>query len=334
VLIVAAIGIQASAKFQWAWAIFEYVLLLGFAIAAIVAIYGFHIHGSVPVTASWFTIDGAGGVQPLVAGVLLAIFLYSGWDTAAYVGEEAKGSKAGRAAIASVIILFVTYSLAVLAFQGIAPIKDLQDHAANILAFIGQRIGGSFWGVVMIIAVLGGTLASLQAAIVSSSRIGFAMGRERAFPRWFGRVNAKRAIPMNATILFGLLNVVFLWGSTLIDSVGQALNDVVSTLGLMAAIFYLLTAATAVWCYRATIMSSVKDFVLGGLLPGLGAVFMAVVVVYSIVTGSLNAVELTFGVGLVLIGFVLSIISKWLGKSSFYRKDRATFESPESPRQS
>lgn len=78
VLVVAAIGVQASARFQWAWAIFEYALLLGFAIAALVAIYGFHIHGSVEVSSSWFTISGAGGFKSLVAGVLLAIFLYSG----------------------------------------------------------------------------------------------------------------------------------------------------------------------------------------------------------------------------------------------------------------
>jgi amino acid transporter len=179
----------------------------------------------------------------------------------------------------------------------------------------------------MIVAVLGGTLASLQAAIVSSSRIAFAMGRERVFPRWFGAVSAKRRTPMNATILFGILNVVFLWGSTLIPTVGQALNDVVSTLGLMAAIFYLLTATTAIWCYRATVMRSAKDFILGGLLPGIGAVFMAAVVVYSLVTGSLNAVEIAFGVGLVLVGFVLSIISKRLGKSPFYSAGRTRFES-------
>ncbi len=205
---------------------------------------------------------------------------------------------------------------------GIAPMKELQAHAANILAFVGDRLGGSFWGGMMIVAVLGGTLASLQAAIVSAARISFAMGRERVFPGWFGKVDAKRRSPMNATILFGLLNIAFLWGSTLISSVGAALNDVVSTLGLMAALFYLLTACTAIWCYRRTITRNAKDFVLGGILPGIGALFMAFVVVYSIVTGSLNAVELAFGVGLVLVGFVLSVIARYAGKSSFYTAPR------------
>jgi len=324
VLVIAALGAQLSARFQWMWAIFEYALILGFAIAAIVFIASGH-DGVVTVDSSWFTISGAGGFKSLISGVLLAIFLYSGWDTAAYVGEESSGAKAGKAALTSVILLFIIYSVTVLAFQGIAPMQEMQDHAANILAFVGERIGGGFWKQLMIVAVLGGTLASLLAAIVSSSRIGFAMGRDRVIPAWFGGVNARFGTPWNATILFGLLNVVFLWGSTLIDSVGAALADIVSTLGLMAAIFYLLTASTAIWCYRRQIMGSAADFVIGGLLPGLGAVFMAFVVVYSLASGSLNAVEISFGVGLSLLGLVLSVISAKTGRARYYTDPRSSF---------
>jgi len=318
VLVVAAIGIKLSARFQWGWAIFEYGLLIGFTIAAVIGIYGGHLTHTVHVTSSWFTISGAGGFTALISGVLLAIFLYSGWDTAAYVGEEARGKQAGPAAITSVALLFVIYSVTMLAFQGIAPNHVMQANAANILAFVGQRIGGSFWKNVMIVAVLGGTLASLQAAIVSSSRISFAMGRDRVFPRWFGAVSEKHRTPWNATILLGLLNVVFLWGSTLIGSIGRALNDIVSTLGLMAAIFYLLTAGTAVWYYRRSILANAGNLVLGGILPGLGAAFMAFVIIYSLATGSLNGIEITFGFGLALFGLVLSVISKRVGKSVFY----------------
>ena len=218
----------------------------------------------------------------------------------------------------SVVLLFIMYSVVILAFQGVAPRHALQANAANILAFVGQLIGGSFWKQVMIVAVLGGTLASLQAAIVSSSRISFAMGRDRVFPRWFGVVSEKHRTPWNATILLGLLNIVFLWASTLIGSIGTALGDIVDTLGLMAAIFYLLTAGTAVWYYRRVITRSASSFVLGGVLPGLGAAFMAFVIIYSLATGSLNAVEIVFGFGLALVGLVLSFVAERAGHSPFY----------------
>ena len=242
VLVIAALGIKLSARFSWGWAIFEYGLLVGFSIAAIVGIYGHSLHHTVHIAANWFTISGAGGFKALISGILLAIFLYSGWDTAAYVGEEAKGKQSGPAGITSVAILFVIYAGVIFCLQGVAPNSAMQNNAANILAYVGDLIGGSGWKNVMIVAVLGGTLASLLAAIVSAGRISFAMGRDRTFPRWFANVNPKYGTPWNATILFGLLNLVFLWGTTLIGSIGKALADIVSTLGLIAAIFYLLTA--------------------------------------------------------------------------------------------
>jgi amino acid transporter len=319
VLAVAARGAAISARFQWMWAVFEYALMIGFCVAAIVGIYGGGLHHTVHLAANWFTISGAGGFKALISGMLLAIFLYSGWDTAAYVGEEAKGKQAGKAAVTSVVLLFGIYAIAVLAFQGVAPMNDMQNNAGNILAFVGDKIGGGFWKNVMIVAVLGGTLASLQAAIVSSARISFAMGRDRVIPSWFGQVSEKYRTPWNATILLGLLNVVFLWASTLIGTIGAALADIVDTLGLMAAIFYLLTASTAVWYYRRIITSSAANFFLGGVLPGLGAAFMAFVVIYSLATGSLNGVEESWGLGLALLGVILSFVSSRTGKAQFYR---------------
>jgi amino acid transporter len=318
VLGVAALGIKLSARFQWGWAIFEYLVLLGFCAVAIGLIYTGHLHHTVHLAASWFTVSGAGGFHALIAGVLVAIFLYSGWDTAAYVGEEVQGRAAGRAAITSVVLLFVIYSVGIVALQGVAPDSALQSHAADVLAFVGSKIGGGFWADVMIVAVLGGTLASLQAAIVSAGRISFAMGRDRVFPRWFGAVNTRYRSPMNATILVGLSNVVFLWGSTLVGSIGNALSDIVSTLGLIAAMFYLLTSVTAIWCYRRSIMSGAANFWLGGVLPGVGAAFMAFVIIYELATNALNGVELGFGFGFAGFGLVLSFISSRIGKARFY----------------
>ncbi len=294
VLAVAALGVKLSARFQWGWAILEYGLLIGFTVAALVAIYGRHQAGAVHISRSWFTLHGAGGFSALISGIIIAIFLYSGWDTAAYVGEEAHGKKAGPAAITSVVLLFGMYSV------------------------VGQLIGGGFWSNVMIVAVLGGTLASLQAAIVSSSRIGYAMGRDRVFPAWFGRTHARHQTPWNATILFGLLNVVFLWAATLIGSIGKALADIVITLGLMAAIFYLLTSGTAVWCFRKSIAASASNFVLGGVLPGLGAAFMAFVIIYSLASGALNGIQIGFGFGFAAIGLLLSFVAKRVTGSDFY----------------
>ncbi len=51
----------------------------------------------------------------------------------------------------------------------------------------------------------------------------------------------------------------------------------------MAAIFYFLTAFTAIWYYRGSITKGAGNLILGGILPGFGAAFMAFVIVYSLV---------------------------------------------------
>jgi amino acid transporter len=325
VLVVAAAGIRPAARFSWGWAIFEYGLLAGLSIAALVGIYGHHLPHAVRVSSAWFTISGAGGFSALVSGMLLAIFLYSGWDTAAYVTEEASGRQAGPAAVTSVVLLFVMYAGVIFCLQGVAPSGAMQANAANILAYAGRLIGGSAVGQVMIVAVLGGTLASLLAAIVSASRISFAMARDHVLPGWLATVSARSRAPWPATIAFGLLNVIFLWGSVMIGSIAAALADITATLGLIAAMFYLLTAGTAVWYYRRAIMGSASNFVLGGVLPGLGAAFMAFVIIYTLATGLLNGLQIGLGFGLAAAGLLLSLIAERAGRSAFYSDPTSSF---------
>jgi hypothetical protein len=45
---------------------------------------------------------------------------------------------------------------------------------------------------------------------------------------------------------------------------------------------------------------------------------MAFVVIYSLATGSLNGVEESWGLGLALLGVILSFVSSRTGKAQFY----------------
>jgi hypothetical protein len=53
---------------------------------------------------------------------------------------------------------------------------------------------------------------------------------------------------------------------------------------------------------------------------------MAFVIIYSLATGSLNGIEIAFGFGLALFGLVLSVISKIVGKSTFYSEPMASHD--------
>jgi len=107
----------------------------------------------------------------------------------------------------------------------------------------------------------------------------------------------------------------------------------------MAAIFYLLTAFTAIWYYRRIVTKGAGKLILGGILPGFRAAFMAFVIVDSLVTGQLTGTNIVAGFGLALLGLVLSFVSKGVGHAKFYSDPstsfgdqvEATFENPEPP---
>jgi hypothetical protein len=45
------------------------------------------------------------------------------------------------------------------------------------------------------------------------------------------------------------------------------------------------------------------NFVVGGIPPGVGAAFMAFVIIYSLASGSLNGIEIAFGFGLAALAW-------------------------------
>ena len=102
-LIVAVVGIKITARVQVGMALVEYLILIGLSIAGLVFVLG-HRAGRFPITKGWFSLSGIDGKGGAVAGFLIAVFVYGGWDGALYVNEEVKHRhiNPGRAAILAV----------------------------------------------------------------------------------------------------------------------------------------------------------------------------------------------------------------------------------------
>jgi len=255
-------GIEFTARFQRVLAVFEYLVLFFFAILGVRALVSGH--AAVRVTPAWFSISGAGGVKGFVAGILIAVFMYSGWDAAIYVNEETKDKAAnpGRAALSSVVILLFVYALITFAYQGILSRSALQNSAGNALAVIAQRLMPGPGSLLLSLVVLLGTVACLQVAIVSSSRLGFAMAKDRVMPSFFRIVHPRTGSPWAVTLFMGGINLIFLM-LTAFEAGGtrEVLSNIASALGIIASLFYALTAIAAVWQYRAVLFRNVGNFV-------------------------------------------------------------------------
>lgn len=325
VTLLALKGLKVAARFEWTIVVFQYAALLLVALAGILAL----LHGTAAAAFSWdwFTLRGMGGMRGLMSGILISCFMYSGWDAAIYVNEESQDpvNSPGKAAIASVVILAAFYAVTVLGLQAALSPAELQHHAGNALALIGNALLPGPWGTIMSLVVLTGALATLQAAVIAAARVSCAMSRDGVMPAIFRRIDPRSGNPWAATVVMSALNIGLLCLALATDNIGRALGNVVSSLGLISILFYGLTGAAAVWQNRQAVLRTPADLLLGGLLPGGGALFMAWVAIESVATGATSRVVLAYGMGSVALGAFVAVLTHRIGHASFFRPD---YQSP------
>jgi len=115
-----------------------------------------------------------------------------------------------------------------------------------------------------------------------------------------------------------LLNLVLLAFALSTSDIGRALANVVSSLGLIAIVFYGLTGAAAVWQGRSQLHRSARDLVLGGLLPGAGAAFMAWVAIEAVRTGATTPAVLAYSAGSIALGAVVALVLHLIARVPFF----------------
>lgn len=303
----AVMGLKIVARFEWSIVVFQYAVLLIVAAVALVAL----AQGTTAVRFSWdwFSWEGIGGMKGLMGGILIACFMYSGWDASIYVNEETtdRANNPGKAALSSVVLLAIVYSLATFAFQGVLTADEVRLHAGNLLSAVSGRLLHKPWDSIMALAVLTATLASLQAAVVSASRVGLAMSRDRVMPRYFQRMSEGNSSPWAATLTMSGANLALLALALGTTSVAAALSNAASSLGLISIVFYGLTAAAALWQQRASLTSSAANLIFGGMLPLIGVAFSVWVLVESLATGAVTYTVMCYGLGSIGVGALAAI---------------------------
>ena len=300
-------GLKIVARFEWVIVVFQYLVLLMVAAVALAAL--FHGNTAVRFSWTWFSWAGMGGMRGLMGGILIACFMYSGWDASIYVNEETtdKANNPGRAALASVVMLALVYSLVTFAFQGVLSPSEIQAHAGDVLSAVSGRLLHKPWDSVMALVVLTGTLATLQAAVVSASRVGLAMSRDRVMPQFFQRLSTGSASPWAATLTMSAVNLLLLALALGTSSIAGALTNAASSLGMISIVFYGITAAAALWQQRATLTSSAANLILGGALPLIGVAFSLWVLFESLSTGAVTFAVMLYGLGSIVVGAVVAV---------------------------
>ena len=300
-LMVAAVafGVTITAKVQVIMSTIEVGLLALFAILAI-------FHGTKVHTFSWhwFSPTSFGTSQKFFAGALVAAFYYWGWDVTANLNEETKGSHKtpGQGAIIGMLITFLLFEVFTIGSNMVLSDKDITDNSANILGVLGQKVWPGTPGKLIVVAVLLSTVATLETQLIQVTRTMFSMGRDGTLARSFGKVHKKYKTPVFATITITFVGIGLFVGSQFIGSLGTIMTDAIAAIGVQISIYYALAGYSVVVLFRKMIFKSFKNFILMGLWPLIGALFMTTMFIKVIPT--LDNVTKIVGFGTIALGLI------------------------------
>jgi amino acid transporter/nucleotide-binding universal stress UspA family protein len=153
-----------------------------------------------------FVPNGWGAV---IGNVGLIIVSFTGFEKISTIAEEVKRPERNLplAIIGSVVIATFLYGGILFVATGIISYQIIADLQAPLVEAASRIMGGV--GIVgMSLAALLATASSANAAIMASSRINFAMGRDGILPGWFNEIHPRFLTPHRSVLVSGALAII------------------------------------------------------------------------------------------------------------------------------
>jgi amino acid transporter len=326
-------GIELSARIQKVLLGAEVFILGVFAVVAFVKVFGSHPPSdSIKPSLSWIN-PFAMNFGDLVVALLLAVFIYWGWDSGVAVNEESEdpAEGPGKAAVVSTILLVVIYvvvSAAAQAFHGVGFLSD-EANQEDILSALGQGVLGEPLNKLLIIAVLTSASASTQTTILPTARTTLSMAHWKAVTRLLARIHKRYLTPTVSTLGFGLLAITVTITLLLLSE--SVLSDSLTAIGFPICFYYGFTGIACAWYYRRDLRESTRNLLLLGVGPVLGGLMLfGVGIKAAIYYGHTENVEsapilgitlpLWMGIGGMLLGAIIMLFSRPYFREFFSRK--------------
>lgn len=274
------VGIKIAARFQWMLLAIEYLIVLGF------AIIGLFKKGGSGFDLNWLSPFNMGGLSGVAAGVVISVFFYWGWDTAANLNEETDDSaeNPGRAGIIGMFLLLALFLLAAISIQQVLTPKEIADNSSATLTAFADKLVGQQWGSLAILAFLSSTVATLQTTLLPSVRTAFSMGRDGMLGPVWAIVHPIWRTPWIGTLIMGAISGVIALVSLKLGGLAAIVSAGVTSIGLLVAFYYGVVGISCVVYYRHALTNNLKGFIFAGVYPLLSAITLFVLGGYLIYT--------------------------------------------------
>jgi amino acid transporter len=289
-------GVEIGERLQNILLAVQYLALAIFVVVALWQFFAGTAPNPTPFDWEWFNPFAFADWSGFTEAVLLALFIYWGWDTCLALNEETKDPKRipGRAALLTTVILLVTYvavTVSAMMYAGLGEDGTGLGNEANaddfFLAIKDGLLGPVGW--VLVVAVLISAVSSTQTTILPTARGTLSMGVYRALPARFKDVHPTYRTPSFSTLVMGVVASVYYVGMTFVSD--NILQDSILSLGLAIAFYYAITGFACVWYFRDDLFTSGRNLVYRGILPLLGALMLT----YAFVQSAIDMWDVDYG---------------------------------------
>lgn len=203
-----------SVKASGALQVFSTVIKLLVIVILVTGIF-FSGNGSVAnfTTPSVNPKEGWNLVSGIVAALTGAFMAYDGWINVTYIGGEMRNPQKNlsRSLITGVFACIAVYILVNQAYLYVLPVDKMAASTLVASDAISIALGKTAEAVIAALIVIC-TFGAVNGNILACARVTYAMGKDRLFSPWAGKMNSRFQTPGNALWLHGI------WTSVLVLS--------------------------------------------------------------------------------------------------------------------
>lgn len=273
------------------------VLLIPFVIITIVGLAGWKFNPVAP-----FVAPGQSVFSSFSGGLLISIWLYSGYEMLSTTAEEIENPRRNFPRGLAIAVPMVALSYILPTFAGLAALGGWESWAPQHFAAIGRSLGGSFGPALAGWVILGGLLSNavlLNVNILSISRLPLAMAQDRFAPAALARVSPATGAPVTSLLVGGVLySVLTLRGFT----------DLINIFAFLQAANYIMIYLSLLKL-RRTMPGEPRPFRIGGGLIGLGLVVVPpFAVVILVLVGEISTV--IWGLSAIAVGPLAYLLAR------------------------
>lgn len=152
-----------------------------------------------------FVAPGTSLVKAAGAGLYVAMWNYLGWDDLSTIAGEVDNPQRNfpRALLIAMLLTVAAYLLP--SMVGIVALPDYASWDEGTWTKVGQQIGGSWLGILIVAAGLFSAMGLFTATLLSSSRIPFVLGEDGWLPKKVTQLHPKYGTPWIAILISAIV---------------------------------------------------------------------------------------------------------------------------------